>query len=68
MKRVHGGPFDRGSADYYYHRPFDPHYYPEGTYHGERIDPTNGMTEEQVQEYAAGWAEAEAFGDQKDWG
>ena len=23
----HGGPYDRGSADAYYRRDFDPHYY-----------------------------------------
>lgn len=65
---VHGSPHDRGSADYYYWRPFDPHYYPNGTYNGERIDPTNGMTEEQVAEYRRGYDEAEKFGDRKDWG
>ena len=27
----HGGPYDRGSADAYYRRPFNPHYYDEGT-------------------------------------
>ena len=27
----HGGPFDRGAADSYYHRPFDPHYYEGAT-------------------------------------
>lgn len=27
----HGSPQDRGSADYYYGREKDPHYYPKGT-------------------------------------
>ena len=32
----HGSPFDRGGADSYYRRGFDPHWYPGGTYQGER--------------------------------
>ena len=68
MKHKHGSPYDRGMADYYYRRPFDPHYYPDGTYHGERIDPTNGMTGDQAREYAEGWAYGEYLGDRKDWG
>ena len=28
---VHGSPKDRGSADRYYGRPFEPHWYPQGT-------------------------------------
>ena len=34
---THGSPFDRGSADSYYHRPRDPHYWPAGTGHGEQV-------------------------------
>ena len=33
----HGSLYDRGSADSYYGRPQQPHWYPEGTYHGERV-------------------------------
>ena len=32
-----GSPKDRGSADAYYGRPFDPHYWPEGTYKGAMV-------------------------------
>jgi hypothetical protein len=60
----HGSPFDRGSADSYYHRPRDPHYYPEGTGHGERV---TDLTDEQVKEYLAGYAHNERFGDKKSW-
>lgn len=63
----HGGPFDRGSADSYYGRPRDPHWYPEGTYKGERITKTQ-MTSEQIQAYLAGYQYNEQFGDKKDWG
>ena len=34
----HGGPFDRGSADSYYHRGITPHYYVEGTSTSPRIE------------------------------
>ena len=63
----HGSPFDRGSADSYYGRPRDPHYYPEGTYKGERIG-RNEMTPAEVQAYLAGYQYNEQFGDKKDWG
>ena len=33
----HGGPEDRGSADSYYRRTFNPHYYKGGTHTSERI-------------------------------
>ena len=36
----HGGPYDRGGADSYYRRSFDPHYWPDGTGFGVRIDIT----------------------------
>ena len=64
-KLVHGSPYDRGAADYYYWREFDPHYYPDGTYKGKRVDLTNGMTDEQVEEYRKGYEETTA---RKDWG
>ena len=32
----HGGPFDRGAADAYYRRPFNPHYFVGPTYASER--------------------------------
>ena len=63
----HGGAFDRGSADSYYGRPRDPHWYPEGTYKGERIT-KDQMTPEQIQAYLAGYQYNEQFGDKKDWG
>ncbi len=37
----HGGPWDRGAADAYYHRDKDPHKYPAGTYNGERVKLTD---------------------------
>ena len=63
----HGGPFDRGSADSYYHRARSPHYYPDGTYNGERIGYAD-MTEEEREAYEAGYDWNEEMGDKKDWG
>ena len=65
VSRIHGSPWDRGSADSYYGRPHDPHYYPEGTGNGKRV---TDLTEEQVRAYLAGYAHNEQFGDKKDWG
>jgi hypothetical protein len=65
MNRVHGSPYDRGSADSYYRRPFSPHYYPEGTYKGEKVV---DLSPEQIEEYRLGFEENEELGDHKDWG
>ena len=42
-RKRHGGLFDRGSADSYYGRPQDPHWYPEGTGHGDKIVALNDV-------------------------
>ena len=63
----HGGPWDRGSADSYYSRPRDPHYWTGGTGKGERIG-VSGMTPVEIAAYHAGYDDNEANGDKKDWG
>ena len=63
----HGGPYDRGGADYWYRRPYDPHYYEGATYSSKRIEKAD-MTPEELAAYRAGYCEAEAAGDQKDYG
>ena len=63
----HGGPFDRGSADNYYGRAFNPHYYLGGSYEGDRI-PREAMSPEELKAYTAGYEWNEEFGDKKDWG
>lgn len=60
---VHGSPQDRGSADRYYGRPYNPHWYPAGTGKGERIE-RDSMTMDQIQEYMYGWDNEE---DRKVW-
>jgi hypothetical protein len=60
----HGGPFDRGSADYYYSRPYSPHYFVGGTGQSERI---TELTAEECDAYEAGWDDADKNGDKKTW-
>ena len=58
-----GSPKDRGSADRYYGRRYEPHYYPSGTGKGIRIIEVL-MTKEQVTAYKDGWDNEE---DRKEW-
>ena len=60
----HGGAFDRGSADSYYHRGIQPHYYVGATLQSEKV---TDLTEKEIMEYLAGYAWNEQFGDKKDW-
>ena len=52
----HGGPFDRGSADNWY----------GGTGKGNYIG-MDGMTEEEIAAYGAGWADNEETGVKKEY-
>jgi hypothetical protein len=58
---------DRAGADFWYHRPYEPHYYPDGTGKGIRV-PASDMTPEQIAEYDEGWEQAVEFGERKEWG
>jgi len=60
----YGSLYDRGSADSYYHRKMDPHWYPNGSYNDPRIE---DLTDEQVAEYKAGYDHNEKHGDKKEW-
>ena len=62
----HGGPFDRGSADSYYSRPFNPHYGGVGGDSGARVEMAD-MTAEEITAYSAGYTHNELFGDKKSW-
>jgi len=59
----HGSPEDRGSADRYYGRDFDPHYWPDGTGHGTRVEMCD-MTPSEIVDYTRGYNEEE---DRKVW-
>ncbi len=63
----HGSPFDRGSADSYYHRGRDPHLWPSGTGHGVRVE-EESMRPDEIEAYHAGYDYNEQFGDKKDYG
>ncbi len=60
----HGGPWDRGSADSYYRRGFNPHYYVGGTYGSERVE---NLNEEKLEAYRAGYEQNEKEGNFKDY-
>ncbi len=64
--RRHGGAYDRGGADYYYGKKFDPHYYIGGTFKGIRIG-KEALTDAELSAYKAGWSDAHADGDTKEW-
>ena len=63
-REIHGSLFDRGSADSYYGRPRDPHWYPEGSYNGVKVTDLNPI---EIQAYLAGYNHNEQFGDKKSW-
>ena len=63
-KHRHGFPYDRGAADAYYGRPFDPHYWSEGSYHGTRTE-MKDMTPQEIVDYTKGYNQQE---DRKTWG
>lgn len=60
----HGSPMDRGAADKYYGRPYNPHWYPDGTYNGERVE-LKDMTPDEIVSYTKGYKEEDS---RKDWG
>lgn len=62
----HGGPYDRGSADSYYQRGEDPHYYVGDTYSSERVEITDKDSEE-YKAYMAGYNDNEKLRNFKDW-
>lgn len=63
----HGGPYDRGGADSYYHRGPCPHYYVGATGQSLRVE-AKDMTPDEIVAYMAGYEDNELHGDKKDWG
>ena len=63
----HGGAYDRGSADSYYGRGFNPHYYVGATYSSDRVELAD-MTPEEITAYTKGYNDNEDDGNFKDWG
>ena len=60
----HGSLFDRGSADSYYNRYAQPHWFPQGSYQG---DPVTELNQAEIDEYLAGYEWNELHGDKKSW-
>ncbi len=54
----HGGPYDRGGADSYYHRAPDPHYYTGDSLNSDRIEKSE-MTADEIQAYLDGYEDNE---------
>lgn len=57
----HGGAYDRGTADSYYGRERDPHYYTGASYDSIRLDAVD-MSEEEITAYNQGYDHYEAIG------
>lgn len=62
----HGGPYDRGSADSYYGREYDPHYYVGATYSTEKVELAE-MTSAEIASYTRGFNDNESAGNFKEW-
>lgn len=66
VDKRHGGPWDRGSADSYYQRGIDPHFFVGATYSSERVDITDSNSVE-YKEYMLGYEDNERIGNHKEW-
>tara|TARA_B100000427_G_scaffold299292_1_gene280871 strand:+ start:447 stop:695 length:249 start_codon:yes stop_codon:yes gene_type:complete len=59
INKAHGSPYDRGTADSWYSRPAEPHWYPMGSYNGDPIEAAE-MSEFEIFCYRLGFSENEA--------
>jgi hypothetical protein len=66
MDTRHGGPYDRGSADSYYRRGYNPHYYLGDTGNSPRVT-LKDMTANEIVAYTAGYNDNEDEGHFKEW-
>jgi hypothetical protein len=64
-EQEHGNPFDRGSADSWYHRSRLPHKGGSGGRFGHEAN--FNLTAEEVEAYHAGYDYNEQFGGKKEW-
>ena len=62
----HGGPYDRGSADSWYSRGRNPHYFKGATYRTEEVKEKD-MTLDEVAAYNQGYDDNEESGGHKEW-
>jgi hypothetical protein len=61
----HGGPYDRGTADSWYNREYNPHYFVGDSYSSPRIEMAQ-MTVQEIVAYTAGYTNNEADGNHKE--
>lgn len=54
----HGGPYDRGSADKWYGRSYEPHYYVGATYASDKVE-MKDMTAAEIVAYTVGYNEGD---------
>ncbi len=54
----HGGPYDRGLADKWYGREYDPHYFVGATYDSPKVE-LKDMSADEVAAYTIGYNEGE---------
>ena len=57
----HGGPYDRGTADAWYGREFNPHYFVGDTYNSPKIEMAQ-MTAAEITAYTVGYRDTEFNG------
>ena len=62
----HGGPYDRGQADSYYGREYNPHYFTGDSFNSTRIE-LQDMSAQEIIAYTAGYRDNEANGDKKEY-
>jgi hypothetical protein len=62
----HGGPYDRGSADSYYQRGYNPHYFVGSTYQSDKVS-LDSMTPAEITAYTKGYNDNEELGHYKEW-
>ena len=62
----HGGAYDRGSADSYYGREYNPHYFVGDSYNSTRLELAD-MSAHEIVAYTAGYRDNEASGNKKEW-
>jgi len=63
----HGGPYDRGTADSYYGRGYNPHYFVGDSYNSPRIEMAQ-MSADEIIAYTAGFKDNELAHNFKDLG
>ena len=63
----HGGPYDRGTADSYYGRDYNPHYFVGDSYNSPRVDLAQ-MSAHEIVAYTAGFRDNELANNYKDLG